>query len=93
MISGAAPLAPDLAAAVMNHFGEILYNGYASTESGSGTFATPRDLRAAPGTVGKPVAGTTIKILGDGAPGCRPRLCHGASLRSTGWYRVPPRAD
>jgi fatty-acyl-CoA synthase len=65
LISGAAPLAPELAAAVMDHFGEILYNGYASTESGSGTFATPRDLRAAPGTVGKPVAGTTIKILVD----------------------------
>jgi acyl-CoA synthetase (AMP-forming)/AMP-acid ligase II/NAD(P)-dependent dehydrogenase (short-subunit alcohol dehydrogenase family) len=65
LISGAAPLAPELAAGVMDHFGEILYNGYASTESGSGTFATPRDLRAAPGTVGKPVAGTTIKILGD----------------------------
>jgi acyl-CoA synthetase (AMP-forming)/AMP-acid ligase II len=65
LISGAAPLAPELAAAVMDHFGEVLYNGYASTESGSGTFATPRDLRAAPGTVGKPVAGTTIKILAD----------------------------
>jgi acyl-CoA synthetase (AMP-forming)/AMP-acid ligase II/NAD(P)-dependent dehydrogenase (short-subunit alcohol dehydrogenase family) len=65
LISGAAPLAPELAAEVMDQFGEILYNGYASTESGSGTFATPRDLRAAPGTVGKPVAGTTIKVLGD----------------------------
>jgi acyl-CoA synthetase (AMP-forming)/AMP-acid ligase II/NAD(P)-dependent dehydrogenase (short-subunit alcohol dehydrogenase family) len=65
LISGAAPLGPELAAAVLDHFGEILYNGYASTESGSGTFATPRDLRAAPGTVGKPVAGTTIKILDD----------------------------
>jgi acyl-CoA synthetase (AMP-forming)/AMP-acid ligase II len=65
LISGAAPLAPELAAAVMDHFGDILYNGYASTESGSGTFATPHDLRAAPGTVGKPVAGTTVKILGD----------------------------
>ncbi len=65
LISGAAPLAPELAAAVMDEFGEILYNGYASTESGSGTFATPRDLRDAPGTVGKPVAGTTIKILGE----------------------------
>jgi acyl-CoA synthetase (AMP-forming)/AMP-acid ligase II/NAD(P)-dependent dehydrogenase (short-subunit alcohol dehydrogenase family) len=65
LISGAAPLAPELASAVMDEFGEILYNGYASTESGSGTFATPLDLRDAPGTVGKPVAGTTIKILGE----------------------------
>src|SRR5262249_11510142 len=40
-------------------------NGYASTEVGSGTLATPADLRAAPGTVGRPMAGVTIKILDD----------------------------
>ncbi len=65
IVSGAAPLAPELAAAVMDQFGEILYNGYASTEVGSGTLATPRDLRAAPGTVGRPTAGVKIKILDD----------------------------
>ena len=63
IVSGAAPLAPELASAVMDEFGEILYNGYASTEVGSGTLATPRDLRAAPGTVGRPMAGVTVKIL------------------------------
>jgi fatty-acyl-CoA synthase len=47
----------------MDQFGDILYNGYASTEVGSGTLATPRDLRAAPGTVGRPAGGVTIKIL------------------------------
>ncbi len=63
IVSGAAPLAPELATAVMDEFGEILYNGYASTEVGSGTLATPRDLRAAPGTVGRPMAGVSVKIL------------------------------
>ena len=43
--------------AVMDQFGDVLYNGYASTEVGVGTLATPADLRTAPGTVGKPMAG------------------------------------
>ena len=62
-ISGAAPLPPELATAFMDEFGDILFNGYASTEVGAGTLATPRDLRAAPGTVGKPAAGVKIRIL------------------------------
>jgi acyl-CoA synthetase (AMP-forming)/AMP-acid ligase II len=65
LVSGAAPLAPELALAVMDQFGDILYNGYASTEVGAGTLATPADLRAAPGTVGRPAAGVKIKILDD----------------------------
>jgi acyl-CoA synthetase (AMP-forming)/AMP-acid ligase II len=63
IVSGAAPLAPELATAVMDQFGDILYNGYASTEVGPGTLATPADLRAAPGTVGKPAPGVKIRIL------------------------------
>jgi acyl-CoA synthetase (AMP-forming)/AMP-acid ligase II len=64
-ISGAAPLPPELATAFMDEFGDILFNGYASTEVGAGTLATPHDLRAAPGTVGKPAAGVKIRILDD----------------------------
>ncbi len=63
IVSGAAPLSPELTTAVMDQFGDILYNGYASTEVGMGTLATPSDLRAAPGTVGKPSAGVRIRIL------------------------------
>ncbi len=66
-VSGAAPLAPELATSFMDEFGDILYNGYASTEVGACTLATPADLRAAPGTVGKPAAGVRIKILDEAA--------------------------
>ena len=67
IVSGAAPLSADLAHAVLDQFGDVLYNGYASTEVGGGTLATPSDLRAAPGTVGRPVAGIKVRILdGDG---------------------------
>jgi acyl-CoA synthetase (AMP-forming)/AMP-acid ligase II/NAD(P)-dependent dehydrogenase (short-subunit alcohol dehydrogenase family) len=65
IMSGAAPLPPDLAKAVMDRFGDVLYNGYASTETASGTLATPADLRTAPGTVGRPMAGVTVRILDD----------------------------
>ncbi len=65
VLCGAAPLPPDLATAFMDEFGDILYNGYASTELGSGTIATPKDLRAAPGTVGRAPYGVALKILDD----------------------------
>jgi acyl-CoA synthetase (AMP-forming)/AMP-acid ligase II len=63
VISGAAPLPPELATALLDEFGDVLYNGYASTEVGAGTLATPADLRAAPGTVGRPASGVTVRIL------------------------------
>jgi acyl-CoA synthetase (AMP-forming)/AMP-acid ligase II/NAD(P)-dependent dehydrogenase (short-subunit alcohol dehydrogenase family) len=64
VLSGGSPLNPSLASEFMDTFGEILFNGYGSSEVGVGTLATPADLRAAPGTVGRPVHGITVKILG-----------------------------
>jgi fatty-acyl-CoA synthase len=53
----------------MDHFGEHLYNLYGSTEVAWATIATPRDLRAAPGTVGRPPRGSVVKLYGeDGRP-------------------------
>ena len=60
---GAAPLPPELAINFMDEFGDLLYNAYASTESGGGTLASPADLRAAPGTVGRPAGGVEVRIL------------------------------
>jgi fatty-acyl-CoA synthase len=42
-----------------------LYNAYGSTETGFSTIATPADLRAVPGTVGRATVGATIAILDD----------------------------
>jgi acyl-CoA synthetase (AMP-forming)/AMP-acid ligase II len=47
----------------MDHFGESLYNLYGSTEVAWATIATPRDLREAPGTAGKPPRGSVVKIF------------------------------
>jgi acyl-CoA synthetase (AMP-forming)/AMP-acid ligase II/uncharacterized membrane protein len=60
-LSGSA-LPGELAIRFMDEFGDILYNLYGSTEVAWATIATPDDLRAAPGTAGKPPIGTTLRI-------------------------------
>ncbi|MDF2823244.1 MAG: fadD12, partial [Mycobacterium sp.] len=56
---------PDVVVKFMDRFGDVLYNNYNATEAGMIATATPADLRAAPDTAGKPVAGTEIRILDD----------------------------
>jgi acyl-CoA synthetase (AMP-forming)/AMP-acid ligase II len=53
----------ELATRAMDVFGDIVYNLYGSTEVAWATIATPADLRAAPGTAGKPPLGTVVKLL------------------------------
>jgi fatty-acyl-CoA synthase len=60
--SGSA-LPGDLATNWMNEFGDNLYNLYGSTEVSWATIATPEDMRAAPGTAGRPPRGTMIRIV------------------------------
>jgi acyl-CoA synthetase (AMP-forming)/AMP-acid ligase II len=55
----------ELATKIMDRFGEVLYNLYGSTEVAWATIATPADLRAAPGTAGRPPRGTVVKLLDD----------------------------
>ena len=47
----------------MDAYGDVIYNGYGSSEVGIGALATPADLREAPETVGRPVAGCPVRIL------------------------------
>ena len=60
--SGSA-LPGDLATQWMDTFGDNLYNLYGSTEVAWATIATPEDMRAAPGTAGKPPRGTIVKLF------------------------------
>jgi fatty-acyl-CoA synthase len=62
--SGSA-LPGELATKWMDEFGDNLYNLYGSTEVAWASIATPEDMRAAPGTAGRPPRGTTIKIVDD----------------------------
>jgi fatty-acyl-CoA synthase len=87
--SSGSALSPRLAARVMARFGPILYNLYGSTEAAVATIATPADLRSAPGTVGRPVMGTDVRILdAEGRsvpPGVTGRVFVGSRLRFTGY--------
>jgi acyl-CoA synthetase (AMP-forming)/AMP-acid ligase II len=67
-VSGSALPGP-LAERWMDLFGDNLYNLYGSTEVAWATIATPRDLREAPGTAGKPPRGTVVRLYDeDGNP-------------------------
>jgi acyl-CoA synthetase (AMP-forming)/AMP-acid ligase II len=59
--SGSA-LPGDLALDWMDAVGDTLYNLYGSTEVAWASIATPADMRAAPGTAGRPPRGTIVKL-------------------------------
>jgi fatty-acyl-CoA synthase len=87
-VSGSA-LPADLATRTMDLLGDIVYNLYGSTEVAYATIATPADMRAAPGTVGRPPHGTTIKLLDqDGrevAQGETGRIFVGSTMQFEGY--------
>ncbi len=57
-----SPVTAELATRWMDAFGENLYNMYGSTEVSAATLARPSDMRAAPGTAGKPARGTILRL-------------------------------
>ncbi len=87
-LSGSA-LPGELATRAMDVLGEVLYNLYGSTEVAWATIATPKDLRAAPGTAGSPPLGTVVKLLDkDGrevAPGESGRIFVGNEMMFEGY--------
>jgi fatty-acyl-CoA synthase len=63
IFSGGAPLGGQLAIDAMDVLGDKIYNFYGATETGLVTLATPADLRAAPGTIGRAVPGNEIRLV------------------------------
>jgi acyl-CoA synthetase (AMP-forming)/AMP-acid ligase II len=86
--SGSA-LPGELATNWMDEFGENLYNLYGSTEVAWATIATPEDMRAAPGTAGRPPRGTVIRIVdedgNDVEPGDTGRIFIGNEMAFEGY--------
>ncbi|WP_125802522.1 SDR family NAD(P)-dependent oxidoreductase [Actinoplanes sp. ATCC 53533] len=69
VVSGAAPLTADLCERLRDRFGDLTFNMYATTEAGWAAMATPADLRAAPGTVGRAPRGVRVRVVEpDGTP-------------------------
>ena len=56
----------------MDVFGDNVYNLYGSTEVAWASIATPADLRAAPGTAGRPPYGTIVKLYDEDGNDVRP---------------------
>ncbi|BBZ11311.1 acyl-CoA synthetase [Mycobacterium branderi] len=65
VLSSGARLEPSLVRRFTEAYGDILYNGYGSTEVGIGALATPADLRDNPETVGRPSLGCRVRVLDD----------------------------
>ncbi len=63
-VSGSA-LGADLARRSLELLGPVIYNLYGSTEVAYATIATPEDLEVEPGTAGKVVRGSVVKIFGE----------------------------
>jgi acyl-CoA synthetase (AMP-forming)/AMP-acid ligase II/uncharacterized membrane protein len=86
--SGSA-LTGDLAIHWMNAFGDTLYNLYGSTEVAWASIATPTDMRAAPGTAGKPPRGTVVRLFDENGvevpPGQTGRIFVGNELLFEGY--------
>ncbi|HVA74761.1 MAG TPA: AMP-binding protein [Acidimicrobiales bacterium] len=94
--SGAA-LRGDLAVRFMDIYGDVLYNLYGSTEAAFATVARPQDLRAAPGTVGRPLRGVTVRVRdsnsADLPAGVTGRILVGGPLAVQDGKRPSPGAD
>ena len=87
-LSGSA-LPGELATLWMDRFGDTIYNLYGSTEVAYATVATPADLRAAPGTAGRPPRGTVVRLFDengkDVAPGEVGRIFVGNEMKMEGY--------
>jgi fatty-acyl-CoA synthase len=86
--SGSA-ISGELANRWMDEFGENLYNMYGSTEVAAATLATPKDMRRAPGTAGKPARGSIVRLYDErGRPvpqGQTGRIFVGSSMLFEGY--------
>ena len=60
VFAAGSALYPDVCRRTAEAFGDVLYNLYGSTEVAAAAVATPQELRAAPGTVGRPPVGCTL---------------------------------
>ena len=63
IISGGAALDVKLVEETHNKLGPVLFNLYGTSEAGVCIMATPADLKYAPNTIGKAIAGATIRLL------------------------------
>jgi long-chain acyl-CoA synthetase len=65
IVVGGAPVPQALKEWVLDRFGDVLYESYASTETGAITSLVPGDARRKPGSSGRPFDQVLIRIVDD----------------------------
>ncbi|HEX4703345.1 MAG TPA: AMP-binding protein, partial [Pseudonocardiaceae bacterium] len=90
ILTAGSVLTPDVSNRTLDAFGDVLYNLYGSTEVAVATVATPDELRAAPGTVGRPPRGCLIRLYDNAGrrvrePHARGRVFVGSELAFGGY--------
>ncbi|RFA29207.1 long-chain fatty acid--CoA ligase [Alkalilimnicola ehrlichii] len=68
--STGAPCAPEVKRAMLDWWGDVIYETYASSETGMLTVQDPQGARRKPGSVGLPITGAQIKILREDGREC-----------------------
>jgi long-chain acyl-CoA synthetase len=63
--STGAPCAPDVKRAMIDWWGDVINETYASSETAYLTAISSAEARSKPGSAGRPLDGVSIKILGD----------------------------
>lgn len=63
VIHAAAPCPADVKAAMLDWWGDVIYEFYGGTESGPVSFSKPADARKKPGSVGPVTPGAHVRIL------------------------------
>src|SRR2546425_10247620 len=95
--STGSPCAPDVKRAMIEWFGPVITETYASSETGHISFIDSRDWLERPGSVGRPLGEGVVKILDDGGRGgarrrgVRRRLRHGPDAHSAPTPTSTPR--
>jgi long-chain acyl-CoA synthetase len=63
VVHAAAPCPPDVKRAMIEWWGPVINEYYGATETGAITYCTSEQWLAHPGTVGRPMPGTRVRIL------------------------------
>lgn len=72
VVHAAAPCPVDVKRSMIEWWGPIVHEYYGSTESGPVTACASAEWLEHPGTVGRPVSGAEIRVVGEGGVSCKP---------------------
>lgn len=68
--STGSPCAPEVKRAMLDWWGDVIYETYASSETGMLTVQDPASARRKPGSAGLPVTGSVIRIVREDGTDC-----------------------